>query len=42
VREAEAKLIASELNEQTWVGLVSALGPAYRLLALAPDDPSLN
>jgi len=42
VREAEAKLITNELNEQTWVGLVSALGPAYRLLALAPDDPSLN
>ncbi len=42
VKEAEAKLIAGELNEQTWVGLVSALGPAYRLLALAPDDPSLN
>ena len=42
VKEAEAKLIAGELNEQTWVGLVSAMGPAYRLLALAPDDPSLN
>ena len=42
VKEAEAKLIAGELDEQTWVGLVSALGPAYRLLALAPDDPSLN
>jgi putative transcriptional regulator len=42
VKEAEAQLIAGELNEQTWVGLVSSLGPVYRLLALAPDDPSLN
>jgi putative transcriptional regulator len=42
VKDPEAKLIAGELNEQTWVGLISELGPAYRLLALAPDDPSLN
>ncbi|HZC36913.1 MAG TPA: YqgE/AlgH family protein [Chthoniobacterales bacterium] len=42
VKDPDAKLIAGELNEQTWIGLVSALGPAYRLLAIAPDDPSLN
>jgi putative transcriptional regulator len=42
VKEPEPNLITGELNEQSWVGLVSALGPAYRLLALAPDDPSLN
>lgn len=42
VKEPEPKLITGELNEQTWVGLVSSLGPAYHLLALAPDDPSLN
>jgi putative transcriptional regulator len=29
-------------DEQAWYRLVSSLGPAYRLLALAPDDPSLN
>jgi putative transcriptional regulator len=29
-------------DEKAWYRLVSSLGPAYRLLALAPDDPSLN
>jgi putative transcriptional regulator len=42
LKDPEPGLITAELNEQTWIGLVSALGPAYRLLALAPDDPSLN
>jgi putative transcriptional regulator len=42
VKDPEASLLAGELNERSWITLVSALGPAYRLLAIAPDDPSLN
>jgi putative transcriptional regulator len=29
-------------NDETWFSLMKSLGPAYHLLAIAPDDPSLN
>lgn len=29
-------------GESLWLGIMSALGPAYKLQAAAPDDPSLN
>lgn len=30
------------VGEGLWLGIMSALGPTYKLLAAAPDDPSLN
>jgi hypothetical protein len=29
-------------NRETWLEVMKDLGPAYHLLAIAPDDPSLN
>jgi hypothetical protein len=29
-------------NNGTWLDVMKDLGPAYHLLAIAPDDPSLN
>lgn len=29
-------------EEKLWFGIMSSLGPAFKLLAAAPDDPSLN
>ena len=29
-------------NDDTWIRLMKDFGPGYYLLALAPDDPSLN
>jgi hypothetical protein len=29
-------------DEKLWLKIMSALGPAYKLLAAVPDDPSLN
>jgi hypothetical protein len=29
-------------NNETWLDLMKNLGLAYYLLAIAPDDPSLN
>ncbi len=30
------------VEEKLWFGIMSSLGPAFKLLAAAPDDPSLN
>lgn len=34
--------ILNEQSDQVWLSLMKRLGPAYHLLGLAPDDPSLN
>ncbi len=31
-----------QTQEKLWFRIMSALGPAYKLLAAAPDDPTLN
>jgi putative transcriptional regulator len=42
VHPATESIIDGTSNEETWFGLMKALGPAYHLLAIAPDDPTLN
>ena len=37
-----ASILDGTSNDETWLGLMKALGPAYHLLAIAPDDPTLN
>lgn len=36
------ELIAADATPDTWRHYIGSLGPVYRLLAMAPDDPSLN
>jgi putative transcriptional regulator len=33
---------STEAGEQLWRGLMKSLGPRYHLMAMAPDDPSMN
>ncbi len=42
VQPATESVVDSTSNDETWFGLMKSLGPAYHLLALAPDDPTLN
>jgi len=36
------ELISADATPDTWRAYIGSLGPIYRLLAQAPDDPSLN
>jgi putative transcriptional regulator len=36
------EVLQSQEGEETWLELMRGLGPAYYMLAIAPDDPSLN
>lgn len=38
----QAAAVKPGAGEPLWFSLMSSLGPAYKLLAAAPDDPSLN
>ena len=40
--KADSQEIAPGSNERLWYRVMNSLGPAYKLLAAAPDDPSLN
>ena len=42
VLPAQRRVFAEANDEQLWYRTVSSLGPAFHLLAQAPDDPSLN
>jgi putative transcriptional regulator len=42
VHPATESILQGAAGEDTWIELMRNLGPAYYLLALAPDDPSLN
>jgi len=42
IHPATESLLQGATNERTWVELMRDFGPAYYLLAMAPDDPSLN
>jgi putative transcriptional regulator len=42
VHAATEPILAGIANDETWLELMKSLGPAYHLLAIAPDDPSLN
>jgi putative transcriptional regulator len=42
VQPATESILGDASNNQTWLELMKDLGPAYHLLAIAPDDPSLN
>jgi putative transcriptional regulator len=42
VHPATESIIEGDTNDDTWIRLMKGFGPAYYLLALAPDDPSLN
>ncbi|MBV9276065.1 MAG: YqgE/AlgH family protein [Verrucomicrobia bacterium] len=42
VKDMDAELLAGEPDQKSWLGFMKLKGPAYYLLALAPDDPSLN
>ena len=36
------EVLQSQEGEEAWLDLMRGLGPAYYMLAIAPDDPSLN
>jgi len=42
IHPATESILAGAGGDQTWMELMRDLGPGYYLLALAPDDPSLN
>jgi putative transcriptional regulator len=42
VRKAQAESLQSTGSERIWHDIVRELGPWFRLLAAAPDDPSQN
>ena len=42
VHPATESILSGSANDDTWVDLMKGLGPAFHLLAIAPDDPSLN
>jgi putative transcriptional regulator len=42
VQEVDAEYMGGEPDESLWLRSMKARGPGYYLLALAPDDPSLN
>jgi putative transcriptional regulator len=42
VYPATESILINASNNGTWLDLMKDLGPAYHLLAIAPDDPSLN
>lgn len=42
VREVDAEFMAGEPDQSLWLRFMKGQGPVYYLLALAPDDPSLN
>jgi putative transcriptional regulator len=42
VQPATESILGDATNGQIWLELMKNLGPAYHLLAIAPDDPSLN
>ena len=42
VREADAEFMSGEPDQSLWLRFMKGQGPVYYLLALAPDDPSLN
>ena len=39
---AAEHILRDDGGGMAWLGLMKGLGPAYYMLALAPDDPSLN
>jgi putative transcriptional regulator len=42
VHPATESILVNASNNGTWLDVMKDLGPAYHLLAIAPDDPSLN
>ena len=40
--EADSHEVTPGSNDRLWYRVMNSLGPAYKLLAAAPDDPSLN
>jgi putative transcriptional regulator len=42
VKEVDAEFMSGEPDQSLWLRSMKAQGAAYYLLALAPDDPSLN
>jgi len=42
VKEVDAEVMTGEPDQKSWLRFMKSQGPAYYLLALAPDDPSLN
>jgi putative transcriptional regulator len=42
VRKPNRASLKSEKLSRLWFDIMNALGPWYRMLAAAPDDPSLN
>jgi putative transcriptional regulator len=42
IRDADAESMRSEPDQSLWLQFMKGEGPVYYLLALAPDDPSLN
>jgi putative transcriptional regulator len=42
VRKPSRSALKSEKLSRLWFDIMNALGPWYRMLAAAPDDPSLN
>ena len=42
VLPAQRRVFQEANDESLWYRTVSSFGPSFRLLALAPDDPSLN
>ncbi len=42
VHPATESILGDATSNEIWLELMKDLGPAYHLLAIAPDDPSLN
>jgi putative transcriptional regulator len=42
IHPATESILEGTTNDHTWIGLMRDFGPGYYLLAMAPDDPSLN
>jgi putative transcriptional regulator len=42
IHPATESILEGVTSDDTWIGLMRDFGPGYYLLALAPDDPSLN
>ena len=42
IRDADAEFTGDDPDQGLWLRFMKSQGPAYYLLALAPDDPSLN
>ena len=42
VKPAEPDVLALERSGELWTGFMRRLGPYFRLMAAAPEDPSLN